>query len=270
MLESSGVASHEHDDGFREIQLNGKQLMFAFMATMVASVVIFLCGVLVGRNVERGRAAAAVAPIGDTDIRPPLDNPVKPPTAGSTADDPTKAPPPQPADESGRTGREGTTGSLADSAPAASIAKTDGAAQTAPRPSTPQALAPAAGMAAAAAVKNGGAKAATGAAAPKLEAAAVEAPKADAVRTEAARTAVPPADDRQGWVVQVAAVKTRGEADTMASRLSAKGYTAFVLSGSGGSSVFRVRVGGYKSRRDADAVAAKLRKEERITPWVTR
>ena len=36
------------DEGFREIQLNGKQLVFLFMAATVVSVVIFLCGVLVG------------------------------------------------------------------------------------------------------------------------------------------------------------------------------------------------------------------------------
>ena len=82
-------------------------------------------------------------------------------------------------------------------------------------------------------------------------------------------TDIPAADDpRQGWVVQVAATKTRGEADTMAKRLSAKGYSAFVLSNS--ADVFRVRVGGYKSRNDAETVAARLRKEERINPWVTR
>ena len=39
------------DEGFREIQLNGKQLVFLFMAATVVSVVIFLCGVLVGRGV---------------------------------------------------------------------------------------------------------------------------------------------------------------------------------------------------------------------------
>lgn len=268
MLESSRVAQHEHDDGFREIQLNGKQLMFAFMATMVASVVIFLCGVLVGRNVERSRAATSATVIDDGDIRPSLDNPAKPPTAGSNAEDPTKAPPPPPADESGRTAREGTTGSMAEPVPAAAGVKADGGAgQGVPRPAgTSQELAPAADLAA----KAGAAKVAAKASSPKLDAGKVDTPKADNVRTDAARTAVPPADDRQGWVVQVAAVKTRGEADTMASRLSAKGYTAFVLTGSGGSSVFRVRVGGYKSRRDADAVAARLRKEERITPWVTR
>ena len=75
-------------------------------------------------------------------------------------------------------------------------------------------------------------------------------------------------DTRDGWVVQVAAVKTRGEADTMVKRLSSKGYSAFVLANT--PNVFRVRVGGYKQRRDAEIVAAKLRKDEHINPWVTR
>ena len=50
------------DEGFHEIQLNGKQLVFLFMAATVVSVVIFLCGVMVGRGVVRaqdGEAASA-------------------------------------------------------------------------------------------------------------------------------------------------------------------------------------------------------------------
>ena len=47
------------DDGFHEIQLNGKQLVFLFMAATVVSVVIFLCGVLVGRGVRAERGAVA-------------------------------------------------------------------------------------------------------------------------------------------------------------------------------------------------------------------
>ena len=44
------------DQGFHEIQLSGKQLVFLFMATTVVAVLIFLCGVKVGRGVgpERG------------------------------------------------------------------------------------------------------------------------------------------------------------------------------------------------------------------------
>ena len=38
--------------GFHEIQLSGKQLVFLFMATTIVAVVIFLCGVQVGRGVE--------------------------------------------------------------------------------------------------------------------------------------------------------------------------------------------------------------------------
>ena len=41
------MAAYTQDDGFHEIQLNGKQLVFLFMAATVVSVVIFLCGVLV-------------------------------------------------------------------------------------------------------------------------------------------------------------------------------------------------------------------------------
>ena len=49
------------DEGFHEIQLNGKQLVFLFMAATVVSVVIFLCGVMVGRGVRAERGPEAVA-----------------------------------------------------------------------------------------------------------------------------------------------------------------------------------------------------------------
>jgi DedD protein len=69
------MASTTTDDGFHEIQLNGKQLVFLFMAITVVSVVIFLCGVLVGRGVRTERAstepAAAVAPVADAQPAPP-------------------------------------------------------------------------------------------------------------------------------------------------------------------------------------------------------
>src|SRR5436190_16262228 len=49
--------AHElHEDGFHEIQLSGNQLVFLFMATTVVSIVIFLCGVLVGRGVQNARS----------------------------------------------------------------------------------------------------------------------------------------------------------------------------------------------------------------------
>jgi cell division septation protein DedD len=54
------------DEGFHEIQLNGKQLVFLFMAATVVSVVIFLCGVMVGRGVPDRSALAANESAGAT------------------------------------------------------------------------------------------------------------------------------------------------------------------------------------------------------------
>src|SRR5688572_11317804 len=50
------------DEGFHEIQLNGKQLVFLFMAATVVAVVIFLCGVMVGRGVPTRAASTIDAP----------------------------------------------------------------------------------------------------------------------------------------------------------------------------------------------------------------
>jgi cell division protein FtsN len=49
------------DEGFHEIQLNGKQLVFLFMAGTVVCVVIFLLGVTVGRGVQVPAAALAAS-----------------------------------------------------------------------------------------------------------------------------------------------------------------------------------------------------------------
>jgi cell division septation protein DedD len=88
------------DDGFREIQLNGKQLVFLFMAATVVSVVIFLCGVLVGRGVrgEPGAVddAAVAGPTVDL-VSSPADQ-ASPPAVPAELD-PTAAAPPAPADD---------------------------------------------------------------------------------------------------------------------------------------------------------------------------
>lgn len=71
-------------------------------------------------------------------------------------------------------------------------------------------------------------------------------------------------------MVQVAAVRQRAEADTIARRLSGKGYPAFVTTPAGAANVFRVRVGKYPDRREAESVAGPLEKEEQVKPWITR
>ena len=77
MVQSPPLTTHAQDDGFHEIQLNGKQLVFLFMAATVVSVVIFLCGVLVGRGVrsaqdiESQSAARSAEPTADLLPGPP-------------------------------------------------------------------------------------------------------------------------------------------------------------------------------------------------------
>jgi DedD protein len=71
--------------------------------------------------------------------------------------------------------------------------------------------------------------------------------------------------------VQIAALNVRSEADAMAKRLSSKGYAAFVLPPATGTpAVYRVRIGPFNTKREADSVAVKLQKEEQFKPWVTR
>ena len=64
------------DEGFHEIQLNGKQLVFLFMAATVVSVVVFLLGVMVGRNVRQPAAeiaAVSTGPAADPTVDPKAD-----------------------------------------------------------------------------------------------------------------------------------------------------------------------------------------------------
>lgn len=74
-----------------------------------------------------------------------------------------------------------------------------------------------------------------------------------------------------GFVVQIAALNVRSEAEAIAKRLSSKGYAAYVMSPASGTPiVYRVRVGKFPTRREAETVAGKLQKEEQFKPWVTR
>jgi cell division septation protein DedD len=55
-------------------------------------------------------------------------------------------------------------------------------------------------------------------------------------------------------------------------RLSSKGYPAYVVTPAkdAPSQIFRVRVGKFKERSEADSVAARLEKEEQFKPWIVR
>jgi cell division septation protein DedD len=220
------------DDGFHEIQLNGKQLVFLFMAATVVSVVIFLCGVLVGRGVRAERGGVDVASNTAPEAMATVpQQPASPAAAPAGSDPTTAAPPPAPADDLSYFNR---------------LEK-----QTAP----PEQLKPA------------GEKPAP-AQPPAPAATSPEPPPAPAPSSSADASSEP---GGSGYAVQIAALNVRSEAEAIAKRLSSKGYSAYVLAPASGTPVvYRVRVGKFPTRREADAMAARLKRDEQFNPWVTR
>jgi cell division septation protein DedD len=82
--------------------------------------------------------------------------------------------------------------------------------------------------------------------------------------------ALPAPDLDAGYAVQVAAFPDVREADALLLRLTAKGYSTYVLSKGGPSALHRVRIGPFKTRHEAEAAAGRLATEEQFRPWITR
>jgi cell division septation protein DedD len=72
------------------------------------------------------------------------------------------------------------------------------------------------------------------------------------------------------WVLQVHALRDAKVANGIVQRLSKKGYPAYVVASGAPSNMYRVFVGRYKERDEAERVAARLKKEEQFNPWITR
>ncbi len=247
------MAYQSSDDGFREIQLNGKQLVFLFMAATVVSVVIFLCGVLVGRGARPVSADPATVASAESVTEIPVESPATTPPA--TTQPEAVEPPPTPADELTYYER------LEKDKPPAETLKPADTRRQKPAPPPPASVVT---------------RATPPAAAPSTASAAAPAPATPAPETSTAPAPAPTPTSGEpggpGYVVQVAALQVRGEADTIAKRLSGKGYPAYVTAPASGASapIYRVRVGKYKSRREAEQVAARLEREEQFKPWISR
>jgi cell division septation protein DedD len=228
--------THEFgDDGFHEIHLSGKQLVFLFMATTVVSIVIFLCGVQVGRGVPTERsqdaladplAAASASPAATPPaaaLAPPADEPPAPPSEADDLSYKKRLEGETPARESLRSAAEAPA-----PAPAPPVVRTR---ETPARES------------------------------PAREAAA----PSPASQKTVAGTAQPGT-----WVLQVHALRDAKVANSIVQRLSKKGYPAFLVASGGPTSMFRVFVGRYKDRDEADRVAQRLKRDEQFNPWSTR
>jgi cell division protein FtsN len=249
------------DEGFREIQLNGKQLIFLFMAVTVVLVVTFLFGVLVGRGVREGAGTAEIASnevASDAGVAPVADTPAPAPS-GTTPAQPPAAPPAEELSYAERLLRDtppeetlkpsGAASSRSQPAPAPTVQEPVAEKAPAPPPA-PKERAPA-----------------PVASAPPPQAVQPTSVPVPAVAAQASDPSGP------GFAVQVAAYRDRRDADTLAKQLAAKGYPAFVMDPAKGTStaLFRVRVGKYKTLKDAEAVEARLQSSEQLTnAWIAR
>ena len=215
------------DEGFHEIQLSGKQLVFLFIVTTSVIVAVFLCGVLVGRGARAARgderdaaaSSAATAPQPVADAGPPA---AEPPTPAAETPDQLSYP-----------------DRLQGKGAAAESLKPQGresqpAAQPQPAPSPP--------------------------------AAPSSAPPSSAPDD------VPVAGRPGTWVVQVIATRDRSVAASVVKRLGGKGYPAFLVNPAAGAAqpFYKVHVGRYNDRREAEQASLRIKKEEQFQSWILR
>lgn len=220
------------DDGFHEIQLSAKQLVFLVMTATALAVAIFLCGVQVGRGVKSDRTIDGGDPLVSSTTPPAAATPSQPVAAGGPPAAEPPAPAPEPDDELSYAKR----------------LQGDQSTSPAEKLKRPEAAAPPPTVAAPAS--------------PAAQAASKQAPR---VEVPAAQNAGRPG----GWIVQLMALQDRSACATLADRLAAKGYPAFVLDPAPGSpKIFRVQVGGFPDRDKADQAARRLEKEEQLKPYV--
>lgn len=73
------------------------------------------------------------------------------------------------------------------------------------------------------------------------------------------------------WTVQVSAFRSRALAEDLRRQLAAKGYDAYLVAveSEDGRVRYRVRVGSFATRGEADQAAARLRTERHLNPFVT-
>jgi DedD protein len=243
------------DEGFHEIQLGGKQLVFLFMAAAVVGVVVFLSGVMVGRGVRGETTAATQQGLSArvADLAPASAEPAPPAASGASqpvqpageqgtaqAAAPPATPPPPVADDIQRAAKPDVPAASGKPAaapppltPGADVASARGRVDAKPVPRTPQAK-PAPGVTTP----------------PRLP-------------DSAAGT----------FAVQVAAPRDRASAAAIAKRLVAKGYAAYIVEPTSGGTApvyYRIRVGPFKSRPEAEEAKRRLEKEEQFKPFITR
>jgi cell division septation protein DedD len=240
------------EQGYHEIQLSGKQLVFLFMSAVVLAIVIFLLGVSVGRAVRRAAPPTlasdqvpAVGAPGDTTVPAGTPTTTKVPPSDLTYHDMLQG---------GSAAKPGTLPTEPPPAPA-------GGAKPAPTPPSRSAAAATSTQSAATSTKPASSPARQAQA--KTQPPRTQPPKTPAAPppakspTATTRPAAPQAD---GWIVQLGAFSTKANAQRLVDQLKGKGFTAFIQDAVPPSRLFKVRIGPFSDRADAAQLADRLKK----------
>ena len=250
-----GRARHEFRFGARELAVLGA------VSCLIASLV-FAAGVVVGREMAKGKGAGR-AEVGREHRSPEPDGlrgpdaPVK--TAAARAEEKvtfyrTLTAPTQDLPQVGKPTIEERLIPKDDAAPA-------GAINAVPESSRPTPESPAA---AAKPPKPAEAPPAPHPARPANASTPPARPSPPQVATATSTT------DTSAWTVQVSAFRSRTLAEELRSRLTTRGFEAYVspVMSEDGRPRYRVRVGAYAARADAERAATDLRAERGLSPVV--
>ena len=222
-----------------------KQIVFLFMAATVVAVVVFLCGVLVGRGVPIGGGPTQT---GTSVGRPSVDLP--PAMLGSPSSEPSAA--------------------AGESAELTYYRRLDGS-QTPPEVLRPASIGGAPDVRTSPAeVLDGDDERRNGAESrePGIPGATVDDQRSDPAVPESP----PGARVTDGFSVQLMSLRSRVAAQEVVTRLSGKGFPASVVlpEADAPSALFRVRVGPYADRAEAQRIMRRLESEEQFEAFVTR
>jgi len=231
------MAEYE-EAGYYEIQLNNKQLVFFFMAAVAIAVVVFLCGVMVGRGVrDAALAAGGTSIISGPGAGQSLKSAVAPADVRRELDFPQRLE----ADE-------------AESRLADQVSNPEKLVASVTRSTRP---------------RDGARPAAES---PRTVAEVEPAPSSPSASAAEVPRSVAPAligSERGAFTIQVVALKTEEAAESLVNRLKEARYRAYLEPG-GSAGLYRVRVGRFESRSEAEQVATALRDVEKFKPYITQ
>ena len=216
------------DQGFHEVQLSGKQLVFLFMSAVVVVVVVFLLGVNVGRGV-RGA-------VGDTEVLAQGDpSASKGPDAAVAGTEPAKPAQPE------LSYHDMLLGANASPDKGATAAAGKGAAAPSDKDKTPPSEAP-----------------------PPISEVPppVQTPTPTPVPPAPRATPTPaPRPSGSDWFLQTGAYSTQAVADGQVAQLKTLNVPAFVVLPEPGGKLFRVRIGPYSGRAEAEQVKSRIARQ---------